>query len=29
MSNPDDADATRLATESLRRGDPTGWFEQL
>ncbi|MGW0250618.1 class I SAM-dependent methyltransferase [Nocardia goodfellowii] len=29
MSNPDDADATHLATESLRRGDPTGWFEQL
>ncbi|WP_309234384.1 class I SAM-dependent methyltransferase [Nocardia sp. XZ_19_385] len=29
MSNPDDADATRLASEALRRGDPTGWFEQL
>jgi SAM-dependent methyltransferase len=25
----EDADADRLAAESLRRGDPTGWFEPL
>ncbi|MFE9581022.1 class I SAM-dependent methyltransferase [Nocardia sp. NPDC006044] len=29
MSDSRDRDATRLATASLRQGDPTGWFEQL
>ncbi|KAA8882094.1 class I SAM-dependent methyltransferase [Nocardia colli] len=29
MTDSRDRDATRLATESLRQGDPTGWFEQL
>ncbi|GGG27382.1 methyltransferase type 12 [Rhodococcoides trifolii] len=28
MSNPD-ADASRLAAESINKRDPTGWFEQL
>lgn len=29
MTDSRDADATRLATESLRQDDPTGWFERL
>jgi SAM-dependent methyltransferase len=29
VTNDADADATRLATESLAQGDPTGWFERL
>ncbi|PXX60905.1 methyltransferase family protein [Nocardia tenerifensis] len=29
MTDSRDADATRLATESLAQDDPTGWFERL
>ncbi|MEU7144826.1 class I SAM-dependent methyltransferase [Nocardia sp. NPDC046473] len=29
MTDSRDADATRLATDSLTQGDPTGWFERL
>ncbi|WP_328402708.1 class I SAM-dependent methyltransferase [Nocardia sp. NBC_00403] len=29
MTDHRDVDATRLATDSLAQGDPTGWFEQL
>ncbi|WP_433663799.1 class I SAM-dependent methyltransferase [Nocardia sp. CA-128927] len=29
MTDSRDADATRLATDSLAQGDPTGWFERL
>lgn len=29
MTNSRDLDASRFAAESLERGDPTGWFEEL